>query len=85
MVIVGGSGCFFGPFLGAAVSVLLPEWLRFSDGLYLIVYAMLVMVLLAFCPSGLLGLAERAAGSWSDDAPSSKSMAWTKRSAASAP
>jgi len=59
MVIVGGAGFFFGPFLGAAVSVLLPEWLRFSEGLYLILYAALVMILMAFCPSGLLGLAER--------------------------
>ena len=59
MVIVGGSGYFFGPFLGAAVSVLLPEWLRFSEGLYLILYAVFVMVLMAFCPSGLLGFAER--------------------------
>ena len=59
MVIVGGSGRFFGPFLGAAVSVLLPEWLRFSEGLYLMLYAVFVMLLLAFWPSGLLGLAER--------------------------
>ena len=59
MVIVGGSGYFFGPFLGTAVSVLLPEWLRFTEGLYLILYAVFVMVLMAFCPSGLLGLAER--------------------------
>lgn len=59
MVIVGGAGRFYGPFLGAAVSVLLPEWLRFSEGLYLIIYAIFVMVLLAFFPSGLLGLAER--------------------------
>jgi len=61
MVMVGGSGYFLGPFLGAAVSVLLPEWMRFgSEGLYLIFYAIAVMVLMAFCPSGLLGLAERA-------------------------
>lgn len=60
MVIVGGSGYFLGPFLGAAVSVLLPEWLRFSEGLYLILYALFVMILMAFCPSGLLGLAERS-------------------------
>ena len=33
MVIVGGSGYFFGPFLGALVAVLLPEWLRFIAGL----------------------------------------------------
>jgi branched-chain amino acid transport system permease protein len=59
MVIVGGSGYFFGPFLGAAVSVLLPEWLRFSEGLYLILYAGFVMILMAFFPSGLLGIAER--------------------------
>jgi branched-chain amino acid transport system permease protein len=60
MVIVGGSGYFLGPYLGAAVSVLLPEWARFgSDALYLIAYAIAVMVLMAFCPSGLLGLAER--------------------------
>ncbi|MGC2518816.1 MAG: branched-chain amino acid ABC transporter permease [Burkholderiales bacterium] len=59
MVIVGGSGFFFGPFLGALVSVLLPEWLRFTAGLYLLIYATFVMALMAFCPSGLLGLAER--------------------------
>jgi branched-chain amino acid transport system permease protein len=59
MVIVGGSGYFWGPFLGALISVLLPEWLRFTGGMYLISYAALVMVLMAFCPTGLLGLAER--------------------------
>ena len=60
MVMVGGSGYFLGPFLGAAISVLLPEWMRFgSEGLYLILYATAVMVLMAFCPSGLFGLAER--------------------------
>jgi branched-chain amino acid transport system permease protein len=60
MVMVGGAGYFLGPFLGAAVSVLLPEWMRFgSEGLYQILYAIAVMVLMAFCPSGLLGLAER--------------------------
>ena len=70
MVIVGGAGRFFGPFLGAAVSVLLPEWLRFSEGLYLMLYAVFVMVLLAFCPSGLLGLGELVRKPWK---PSSKS------------
>ena len=59
MVVVGGSGYFFGPFVGAGVAVLLPEWLRFAEGYYLIVYAVLVMVLMAFCPTGLLGLVER--------------------------
>jgi branched-chain amino acid transport system permease protein len=59
MVVVGGSGYFFGPFLGAIVAVLLPEWLRFTEGFYLMAYALLVIVLMVFCPSGLLGLVDR--------------------------
>jgi branched-chain amino acid transport system permease protein len=59
MVMVGGSGFFFGPFVGALIAVLLPEWTRISQGYYLIVYATLVMVLMAFCPSGVLGLIDR--------------------------
>src|SRR5262245_62470710 len=41
MVIVGGSGYFFGPFVGALISVLLPEWMRITEGYYLIIYALL--------------------------------------------
>ena len=41
------------------VAVLLPEWLRFTEGYYLMAYAVLVIVLMVFCPTGLLGLAER--------------------------
>jgi branched-chain amino acid transport system permease protein len=59
MVIVGGAGFFFGPFLGALIAVLLPEWLRFTQGLYLILYALLVMVLLVYSPQGLLGILDR--------------------------
>lgn len=59
MVVLGGSGYFFGPFLGAIVAVLLPEWLRFTQGYYLMGYAVLVMLMMAFWPSGLLGLADR--------------------------
>ena len=59
MVVLGGSGYFFGPFLGAIVAVLLPEWMRFTQGYYLMGYALLVMLLMAICPAGLLGLADR--------------------------
>jgi len=59
MVVLGGSGYFFGPFLGAIVAVLLPEWLRFAQGYYLMGYAVLVMIVMAFSPTGLLGLADR--------------------------
>jgi branched-chain amino acid transport system permease protein len=69
MVIVGGSGYFFGPFIGALVAVLLPEWTRFTEGYYLLLYAALVMALMAFCPSGLLGLAERVSKAMTRRAP----------------
>jgi branched-chain amino acid transport system permease protein len=59
MVVAGGSGYFIGPFLGAAVAVLLPEWLRGAEGFYLIIFALLVMLLMAFCPTGIAGLYER--------------------------
>jgi len=59
MVVVGGSGYFFGPFLGAVVAVLLPEWTRFAQNYYLMGYAVLVMLLMVFCPSGLFGFADR--------------------------
>jgi branched-chain amino acid transport system permease protein len=59
MVIVGGSGYFLGPFLGALVAVLLPEWLRGLENYYLIFYTMLVMGLLIYSPTGLIGIADR--------------------------
>lgn len=60
MVIVGGSGNFFGPFVGTLIALLLPEWLRITQGYYLIAYAAAVMVMMAFCPTGVLGLLDRA-------------------------
>ena len=59
MVAMGGSGRLLGPFLGAAVAVVLPEGLRFAQNYYLFGYALAVMVLMAFWPTGLIGLAER--------------------------
>ncbi len=59
MVVVGGSGYFGGPYLGAIVAVLLPEWLRFTEGYYLMAYALVVIVLMVICPAGLIGLIER--------------------------
>jgi branched-chain amino acid transport system permease protein len=72
MVVVGGSGYFFGPFLGAIVAVLLPEWMRFAEGYYLMGYAVLVIILMVFCPSGLLGLAERLLMPKTKDAPAAE-------------
>jgi branched-chain amino acid transport system permease protein len=59
MVVVGGSGRFFGPFLGAALVTLLPEWLRFAESYYLLVYAVLVVILMVYCPGGLLAIPDK--------------------------
>jgi len=59
MVVVGGAGYFYGPMLGAAVVILLPEFLRFTEGYYLILYAATVIVLMVFSPSGLMGIGDR--------------------------
>ena len=59
MVVVGGAGYFYGPLLGAAIVILLPEFLRFTEGYYLMLYAASVIVLMVFSPRGLMGLGER--------------------------
>lgn len=59
MVVVGGAGYFFGPILGAAVVILLPEVLRFTEGYYLIIYSALVILLMVYSPGGLIGLGHK--------------------------
>lgn len=59
MVVVGGPGYFFGPLLGAAVGVLLPEWLRFAQGWYLFAFGSAVVLLMLWLPDGLLSIPER--------------------------
>jgi branched-chain amino acid transport system permease protein len=59
MVVVGGPGYFFGPVLGSAVGVLLPEWLRFAQAWYLFVFGVAVIVLMLWLPDGLLSIPER--------------------------
>jgi branched-chain amino acid transport system permease protein len=61
MVVVGGSGYFFGPILGAGLVIVMPEFLRFTEGYYLMIYAATVLVLMIFCPTGLIGLGKRIA------------------------
>ncbi len=59
MVMLGGMGTLIGPFIGAAIAVLLPEWLRFAEGLAPIIFAVIVMIMVALCPTGIVGLFER--------------------------
>lgn len=59
MVVVGGPGYFLGPVLGAAVGVVVPEWLRFAQGWYLTVFGSAVVLLMIWLPDGLLSLPDR--------------------------
>ena len=59
MVVVGGPGYFFGPMLGAAVGVILPEWLRFAQAWYLLVFGVAVILLMIWLPGGLLSIPDR--------------------------
>jgi branched-chain amino acid transport system permease protein len=56
MIVIGGMGTFAGPFIGAAAGVLLPEWLRAYQGLAPIIFALLVMFMIALAPGGIVGL-----------------------------
>jgi len=59
MVVVGGPGYFFGPVLGSAVGVMLPEWLRFAQAWYLFVFGAAVVLLMIWLPDGLLSIPDR--------------------------
>ena len=59
MVVIGGPGYFFGPVIGAAVGVVLPEWLRFAQGWYLFVFGSAVVLLMIWLPDGLLSIPDR--------------------------
>jgi branched-chain amino acid transport system permease protein len=58
-VIVGGSGRFLGPVLGAVIVILLPEWLRFLQDWYLAIFGFAVIVMMVFLPGGLLSIGDR--------------------------
>lgn len=62
IIVIGGAGSFWGPVIGTAFMVLLPELLRFlqlsssmaANGRQ-IIYGLLIIVLMRFRPQGLLG------------------------------
>jgi branched-chain amino acid transport system permease protein len=68
MIVIGGMGYFFGPFIGAGVSVLLPLWIETFQSFvvsagyawashisYIIIYALIVLLMIAFMPRGIAG------------------------------
>ena len=62
MVVVGGAGYFLGPVIGAAVGVVLPEWLRdvpYVSDWYLPMFGLAVVVLMVWLPDGLLSIPDR--------------------------
>jgi branched-chain amino acid transport system permease protein len=59
MVVLGGPGYFFGPLLGSAVGMLVPEWLRFLQNWYLLIFGVAVILLMLWLPDGLLSIPDR--------------------------
>lgn len=59
MLIVGGEGTIVGAILGAVLLTFLPEWLRFLGTAYLFFFGLLMLCILVFLPTGLVGLGRR--------------------------
>lgn len=59
MVVVGGLASSLGAVLGAALYTLVPEWLRFLQDAYFVIFGMFVMLTITFFPTGLAGLLSR--------------------------
>jgi len=58
--VMGGIGTLVGPFVGAAVFILLREGLsRFWSEYYLIPLGIIFIAMIIFMPQGLLGFAKR--------------------------
>jgi len=62
IVVIGGAGSFWGPIVGAAFMVILPEALRFLElplsaaaNVRQITYGLLLVILMRFRPQGMLG------------------------------
>ena len=58
MVVIGGQGRFYGPVLGAAIALLLPEYLRFMKDWYLAVFGFTAVAMMIWLPGGLLSMKE---------------------------
>jgi branched-chain amino acid transport system permease protein len=56
MALLGGVQSPFGALVGTALLVMLPEWLRFLQRVYLAVYGGAVILIMVFLPDGLWGL-----------------------------
>ena len=62
MVVVGGLGSSVGAILGAVLYTLVPEWLRFLQEAYFVMFGLVVVLVITFFPAGLAGLLARLVG-----------------------
>jgi branched-chain amino acid transport system permease protein len=63
MVVVGGSGYFLGPLVGALVGMVVPEWIRDAAPMlanwYLPIFGMTVIMMMVWLPDGLMSIPDR--------------------------
>jgi ABC-type branched-subunit amino acid transport system permease subunit len=59
IVIIGGAGSFWAVVVAGAAMVVLPEALRFSDELRMVIYGVVLVAVMMFMPSGISGWLER--------------------------
>ena len=58
MVVLGGMGSFTGATISATVLTILPEMLRGFNDYRMIIYSLILIIMMIFRPSGLLGRKE---------------------------
>lgn len=58
MVVIGGAGTLFGPIVGAALIVLLPQALRMDPTDSLIITGVILVLVVLFFPRGIVGTAQ---------------------------
>lgn len=59
MVVIGGTGLFFGPIAGAFLVIAIPEFLRAAEEWRLPVYGLILIATILFAPKGLGALSPR--------------------------
>jgi len=74
MVIIGGPGSFWGVLLSSAVLTALPDLLRFTTDLRMVLYGAVLIAAMLLCPGGLGGwLHRRRVARWRQPRPAPRS------------
>lgn len=56
MIVIGGTGTFFGPIVGSFLVIAIPELLRATESLRLPIFGLILIVTILFAPRGLAAL-----------------------------